>query len=179
MYKSVWLLILPFTGSVIAFAQNPTDICILDTAKDGQTITVRGRAVQKPHDLAFSIGGCNDLVVLTYAGDYSDNQVSADQLRRDDSLKRLKKYTSSTYKGDGNNICMQCMKYGEVEATLTGKLAIATIPPGTTKDQIGFIHNAAGKVIGTSGFGHPIRMFKYQLVILSASDVKARKLPKP
>jgi hypothetical protein len=178
MSKSVWLLFLLFVCSTTVFGQNQTDACILDTAKDGQTVTVRGKTVQQPHDLAFSIVGCNDLVVLTYAGD-RDNDVSTDQLRQDENLKHFQKYTSSTYKSKGKDICIQCMKYGDVEATLTGKLEIATIPPGTTKDQIGFLHDASGKIVGTSGFGHPTRMFKYRLVILSASDVKARKLPKP
>lgn len=178
MSKSVWLLFLSLIGSATAFAQNQPDACILDTAKNGQTITVHGNTIQQPHDLGFGIVGCNYLVVLTYAGD-RDTDVTADQLRRDENLKRFQKYTSAVYKSNRKNICVQCMQYGDVEATLTGKLEIATIPPGTTKDQIGFLHDASGKIVGTSGFGHPTRRFKYRLVILSASDVKARKLPKP
>jgi len=176
MNKSIWLLFLSLISSATAVAQNqPSATCILGTAKDGQTITVHGKAVEEPHDLAFSIEGCNDLVILTYAGD-RETDVPADQLRPDASLKRFQTYTNAVYK---STTCMQCMKYGDVEATLTGKLEIATIPPGTTKDQMGFLHDASGKVVGTSGFGHPTRIFKYRLVILSASDVKARKLPKP
>jgi hypothetical protein len=150
----------------------------LDTAKDGQKITVYGRAVQQPHDLGFDIAGCNNLVVLTYAGD-RDTDVSAEQLRRDEDLKHFQKYTRATYKSKGKNMRMQCMKYGDVQATLTGKLEIAAPPPGTIKDQIGFLHDPSGKIVGTSGFGHPTRMFKYRLVVLSASNVKARKLRKP
>jgi len=74
---------------------------------------------------------------------------------------------------------MQCMKYGDVEATLTGKLEIASMPPGTTKDPTGFVRDSSGKIVGTFGWGHPVPFAKYRLVIQSVSDVKARKLPKP
>lgn len=164
--------------SLTAFAQNQTDACILNAAKDGQIITLRGKAVDEPHDLSFGILGCNDLVMLAYAGD-RDTDVSADQLRRDENLKRFQKYTSAVYKGAGKNICMECAQYGDVEATLTGKLEIATIPPGTTKDWMGFLRDASGKIVGTFGWGHPHPYFKYRLVVFSAADVKARKLPRP
>ena len=178
MSKSAWLLLLLVVCSRMAFAQSQTDACILDTAKNGQTVTVHGKTLQQPHDLGFGITNCTDLVVLTYAGN-RDNDVPADQLRADKNLKQFQKYTSAVYKGTKKNVCIQCMQYGPVEAALTGKLEIAVIPGGATKDQMGFLHDASGKVVGTSGFGHPTRMFKYRLVILSASDVKAEKLPKP
>ncbi|SRR5579871_6999207 len=178
MNKSICLLFFLLIRSATAYAQNQRDACVLDVAKDGQTVTVRGKVVQQPHDLGFRIVDCNDLVILTYAGN-ADTKVSADQLHSDENLKRFQTYTSAVYKGVKENTCVQCMQYGDVEATLTGKLEIATIPLGTTKDQMGFLHDASGKVIGTSGFGHPNRMFKYRLVILSVANAKARKLRKP
>jgi hypothetical protein len=171
-----WVLPLLFTS--IAFAQNQTGGCILNTAHDGDTITIHGEAVQQAHDLAFAIEGCKDLVILTYAGD-RDSGVTADQLQKSESLKQFQKYTSATYKSRGKSTCIQCMKYGDVKATLTGRLQVATVPAGTTKDNFGFLHDASGKVVGTSGFGHPTRRFKYRLVIMSAADVKAHKLPRP
>jgi hypothetical protein len=178
MSKSISLLFVLLVCSVTAFGQSSKGACILATATDGQSITLRGKTAQEPHDLVFDIEGCGDAVVLTYAG-YPDNKVNADQLRQDESLKRFQKYTTATYKSGGENICMECMKYRDVAATLTGKLEIATVPAGTTKDQSGFLHDASGKIVGTSGFGHPTPMFKYRLVIFSASDVKATKQPKP
>jgi len=175
---STFLLFLSLTGSASAFAQNQPGTCVLDSAKNGQTITVHGDAVQEPHDLGFAIAGCHELVILTYAGD-ADTNVSADQLRRDKNLKHFKKYTSAVYRSKKKYICLQCAKYGDVTATLSGKLEIATIPPGTTKDQLGFLRDASGKVVGTSGFGHPMRFAKYRLVIVSVADVSAHKLPKP
>lgn len=161
-----------------SFAFSQAQPCVLDTTADGSLITVRGEAVQQSHDLAFSIQGCGDLVLLAYAGD-QDSGVAASQLQKSDSLKRFQQYTTSTYKNHGNNVCIDCMKYGDVGATLTGRLQVATIPAGMTKDSFGFLHDASGNVVGTSGFGHPTRHFKYRLVIMSAKSVKARKLLRP
>jgi hypothetical protein len=152
--------------------------CVLSTATNGQVITAHGKVFSEPHDMGFGIPGCNDSVLLTYAGD-RDNDVSADQLRKDENLKQFQNYTSAVYKSKGKSLCMQCMKYGDVEATLTGKLEIASMPPGTTKDPTGFVRDSSGKIVGTFGWGHPVPFAKYRLVIQSVSDVKARKLPKP
>jgi hypothetical protein len=156
--KYAWALVLSLFVSA-AFPRNRPAICPLENAKDGQTVTVRGRTLEQPHDLGFGINGCKEVVVLTFAGD-PDNDVSANELRRDKNLRNFQKFT----------------RVGKVvEATLTGRIEIATIPPGTTKDAMGLLRDGSGKVVGTSGFGHPSRMFKYRLVILSASDVKVFK----
>jgi len=159
--KSAWLLFVLSLVSVGGFPQEQPPSCPLENAKDGQTITVRGRTLDEPHDLGFAVAGCDDVIILTFAGD-QDTNIGAAELRRDRSLKNFEKFT----------------RHGKVVgATLTGKLEIATIPPGTTKDGMGFLRDASGKIVGTSGFGHPSRMFKYRLVMLSVSDVKSLKLP--
>ncbi len=152
--------------------------CILSTASNGQTLTVKGKARSTAHDLAFDIPGCKETVLLTFAGE-KDSNVSVSELRQDDALRRFQKYTSSVYRSLGKNICMECAKYGDVEADLTGKLEIATMPPGATKDKANFIRDSSGKIIGTFGWGHPGPFAGYRLVIQSATHVKARKLPRP
>jgi hypothetical protein len=152
--------------------------CVLATASNGQVITVHGKTVQESHDLGLEIPGCKETVLLTYAGD-QDNEVSANELHRDEDLARFQKYTTSTYKSTKKSVCMQCMKYGEVEATLTGKLEIASLPPGTTKDPAGFLRDPSGKVVGRWGWGHPVPFAGYRLVIQSVSNVTARKIPRP
>lgn len=152
--------------------------CVLSTASNGQVITISGKTVQESHDLGFEIPGCRETVLLTYAGD-QDNEVSGGELRRDEKLARFQKYTTSTYKSTKKSICMQCMKYGDVEAILTGRLEIASIPPGTTKDPAGFLRDAAGKVVGKWGWGHPVPFAGYRLVIQSVSKVTARKIARP
>ena len=81
-------------SSAMAFAQQPEanheagalqwverqQGCVLLRANNGQVITVRGKVFNEPHDLGFGIPGCNDTVLLTYAGD-PDNDVSVDQLK--------------------------------------------------------------------------------------------------
>jgi hypothetical protein len=152
--------------------------CVLSIASNGQVVTIHGKAVQKPHDLGFEIPGCTETVLLTYAAD-QDTEVSANELRRDENLARFQKYTSATYKSTKKSICMQCMKYRDVEATLIGKLEIASIPPGTTKDRAGFLRDASGKIVGKWGWGHPVPFAGYRLVIQSVSTVTARKILRP
>jgi hypothetical protein len=179
MIKTQYLLLLSLLVAVKTFAQQPDNSgCMLSTAKDGQVITVRGKVAQEAHDMGFDIPGCNETVLLTYAGD-QDNDVSSGQLRKNENLKSFQRYTSAVYKSTKKDMCIQCMKYGDVEATLTGKLEVATIPPGATKDPAGFLRDESGKIVGKSGWGHPDPFAKYRLVIQSISDVKARKLPKP
>lgn len=154
-----WILFASSLFSVGEFQQEQPPACPLENAKDGQTVTVRGTTLDEPHDLGFAAVGCDSVIILIFAGD-QDTNIGAVELRRDRSLKNFEKFT----------------RHGKVvEATLTGKLEIATIPSGTTKDAMGFLHDSSGKIVGTSGFGHPSRMFKYRLVILSVSDVKALK----
>lgn len=179
MGKLICLLFLCLVNSALTCQQTwASEKCVLDTAKDGQTITMTGDAVQQPHDLGFRATGCVDLVILAYAGD-QDTDVTASQLRVDRKFKQFHKYTSAVYMGDKKNICMECPQYTDVEATLVGKLEIATIQKGTTKDSTGFLHDTSGKIVGASGFGHPTGIFKYRLVVLSVTAVRARKLPKP
>jgi hypothetical protein len=152
--------------------------CMLSTAINGQKLTVKGKARSTAHDLAFDIPGCDETVLLTFAG-AKDNDVSGSELRLDDELRRFQKYTSSVYESTGKNICMECPKYRDVEAELTGKLEIATVPPGASKDKANFLRDGSGKIIGTFGWGHPGPFAGYRLVIQSVAHVKARALSPP
>ncbi len=159
-------------------AQQGDSKCVFSTASNGQIITVRGKVRSEPHDLAFDVFGCNDTVLLTYAGK-QDNDVGATSLQNDNNMKLFKKYTDSTYKSRGRNICMQCSKYGDVEAELTAKLEIAILPLGATKDKANFIRDPSGKIIGLFGWGHPGPFAGYRLIIQSVSQVKAHRIPRP
>ena len=152
--------------------------CVLVNASNGQMITVRGEARSTAHDLAFDILGCSETVLLTFAGE-ENSDVSGSELRQDKELSRFRKYTSSVYKSTGKNICMECAKYGDVEAEITGKIEIASLPPGSTKDKANFIRDGTGKIIGKFGWGHPAPFAAYRLVIHSVTYVKAKKLPSP
>jgi len=152
--------------------------CVLSTANNGQRITLHGKAANGAHDLMLEIPGCTEAVLLTFAGN-PDSGLSATELRRDGELRRFQKYTTSIYMDRGKSNCMDCRIYGDVEADLTGKLEIASVPPGATRDPSGFLRDKSGKFIGTSGWGHPGPFARYRLVIVSVSHVTARKLPSP
>lgn len=158
--------------SVTAAAQQSNQgACALSSYTNGQTVTLQGTVVDGPHDMLLSIPGCRDAVVLVY-GEASEESPNA-------NLKRFQKYTSAVYKGTKERPCESCPMY-QVQAALTGKLEVATVPAGTTKDSLGILHDASGKVVGKwGGWGHPLPFAGYRLVILSVADVKARKLPKP
>lgn len=129
-----------------------------------------------PHDMLFNVAGCRDAVVLVYgeAGEESPNAVHPNE-----NLRLFQKYTSAVYKGTKRHPCESCPMY-QVQAALTGKLQVAEIPAGITKDSLGLLHDASGKVVGKwGGWGHPLPFAKYRLMIFSAADVKARKLPRP
>jgi hypothetical protein len=153
--------------------------CVLSSATNGQIVTVHGTVRSEPHDMAFDIPGCDETVLVTFAG-YSDSDVDANQLHVDGNMKRFMKYTGSTYsRSKGGGICGQCSKYGDVEAEIMGKLEIAALPPGATKNQMGFMRDASGKFVGIFGWGHPVPFAKFRIIVESVSKVKARKLPRP
>jgi hypothetical protein len=173
------LVSLLFFASSASAQSASGSMCLLVSVTNGQTITVRGKVEQAPHDMALVVPGCGEALVLVYAGD-PESRESTEKLLKDENLKRFEKYTRATYrKVGGKGICLQCPKY-EVEATLSGRLDVAsdTVPEGQWKDKLGMLHDQSGKFVGKAGFGHPPTQ-KYQLVIESVSDVAARKLPKP
>lgn len=172
----VFVLLLSLFGPAVAFSQEPAQgECVLASAKNAQTLTVRGKVVSTAHDMLLVVQGCEDRLVLVYAGDL-DTGVPSGRLRRDRNFTRFNKYVGATYKSSDKEICMQCPMYA-VEATFTGRLDVATIPEGLKKDNLGFLHDESGKIVGKAGFGHPAPAYKYRLVIESVSDVVARKLP--
>lgn len=164
--------------SVMTAGQEKSNVeCALSSMEPGRTVTLRGQVKSTAHDMLLVVPNCESGVVLQYAGD-PETESSATQLKRNTDLKRFEKYTSATYKGTGKHLCIQCSMY-EVEATLTGRLDVAIVPDGATRDQLGFARDPNGKVVGKAGWGHPSPVYKYRLVIESVSNVVARKLPRP
>lgn len=164
--------------SVTAAAQQSNQgACALSSYRNGQTVTLQGTVVDGPHDMLLSIPGCRDAVLLVFAEASEESPNLKEHL--DANLKRFQKYTSAVYKGTKERPCESCPMY-QVQAVLSGKLEVATIPAGTTKDSLGLLHDASGKVVGKwGGWGHPLPFAGYRLVIFSVANAKARKLPKP
>ncbi len=163
--------------SATAVAQQSNQIaCALSSYTNGQIVTLRGTVVNGAHDMMFSIPGCPDAVVLAYR---EATKQSPSEAHSNGNLKLFKKYTSAFYEKTKKHPYEPSPMY-QVRAALTGKLEIATIPPGTTKDSIGLLHDESGKIVGKwGGWGHPFPFAAYRLVIFSAADVKAKKLSRP
>jgi hypothetical protein len=151
--------------------------CRIPLTTNKEATTLRGKIGDGAHDVLLLVTHCDAAIVLVYAGD-TETDIPATKLNADKNLRRFRTYTEASYKPAGKGICMQCAKY-EVEATLTGLLEVATIPEGFRRDNLGFLRDMSGKVVGVSGFGHPNRPYKYRMVIESVSDVVAQKRPKP
>jgi hypothetical protein len=171
------LFFLLFCSATAVAQQGNQTACALSSYTNGQTVTLQGTVVDGPHDMLLSIPECRDAVVLVY-GEASEESPNL-KGHANANLKRFQKYTSAVYKGTKRRPCESCPMY-QVQAALTGKLEVVTIPAGTTKDSLGLLHDALGKVVGKwGGWGHPLPFAGYRLMIFSVADVKARKLPKP
>lgn len=176
-----WASVLaPFALSVTPLTPNfaESQECPLSNARDRQILTVRGTERSEPHDMAFEIPGCDETVLATIAG-YSDSDMPASNLPMDANMKRFLKYTNSEYKSPKNHFSIGCMKYGDVQATVTGEIQIATMPPGATKDPRGFMHDSSGKFLGIYGWGHPVPFARHRLIIESVIEATARRAPRP
>src|SRR5947199_1271163 len=98
LMRTLQLIVQLFLLCLLARGQQAAQSgCLLSMASNGQVITLQGKVIQEPHDLAFDVPGCKEMILLTFAGD-QDNDVNASKLRRDENLKRFRRYTRSTYK---------------------------------------------------------------------------------
>jgi hypothetical protein len=189
MLRGKTLAALLFLLSIAAIAQDPATQtngrillppphprCALSEATNGEMLTVEGNVIHEPHDLAFFLPRCDEVVLLTYAGD-ADSDVSKADLHIDKNLRRFRKYTSSLYQSSGTDICIDCSVYGNILAVVTGKLEIASLPADATQD--GESGDDSRSVIGVVGWGHPTPFTRYRLVIESVASVKAKKRPRP
>jgi hypothetical protein len=138
--------------------------CLLATAKNGDTVTLKGEATHGAHDGLIRITGCADEVLLAYADDPSLRE-SKLSLKKDEMFGRFVEYFNAELPPQPNVACRECWKY-RVTAEFTGRLDIAE-SAGWKKDA------KTGKPIGVVGFGHPMPFTRYRLVITSVSKVEA------
>jgi hypothetical protein len=188
MGTSKYVLILLLLSSGAALGQDADESkCVLLSATNGQTLTVRGKVDRNLHDMLLVLPNCKDVAVLSYAGAVDDlhgassttinlpRETPVDnganlRLRRDHQFRLFQKYIDQTYKSTHTNVCIGCYKY-EVEATFAGRLDV-TKKAGITRDD------QEHKIISMDGFGHPVPFTRYRFVVESVSDVKATKRSK-
>lgn len=174
--------------AVAAFGQNrATDPCPFTPSNNGVEVTVRGRVIRRPHDMVLAIPSCKETAVLVYAGSLDGlyavssttinlpraTRVEGDgdlSLRKDRDFRRFVKDVDASYKSTRRHSRSECWKY-EVQAEFTGRLDV-TETAGLVRDE------NSQKIVGMDGFGHPTPFTRYRFVMVSVSDLRARKLPK-
>ena len=164
--------------------------CVLQSAENGNLISVRGQVSTGGHDLLLHVPNCPRAIVLIFAGsndlsvakDSSKGKVQGPEepegverlkLRHDRDFKLFEKRITAAYESTPTHICMGCAKYN-VEATFSGMLEVAPLPEDFSGPA--FITDSAGNIVGQAGFGHPPSR-KYRLVVASVSKVAATKVP--
>ena len=151
------LLILFWTGHTWAEHLKQT-ACVISPEQSGRIVTVRGKLVHAAHDLLLMLPNCERVVVI-----YEDEPTP--------EVRRFQAVVNAPYKWKGRGTCIHCYKY-EVEATIVGRLEVS--------DQAGWIRDEKDqRIIGISGFGHPVPFTRYQLVIHSVSSVETKKTRLP
>jgi len=188
MLKNLACILPALLCAVAAFGQNRgTDPCPFTPSNNGVEVTVRGRVVRRPHDMVLVIPNCKGMAVLVYAdspdGLYATSSTTTNLpratrvevdanliLREDRNFRRFVKYVNASYKSTRRHSRSECWKY-EVQAEFTGLLDV-TETAGLVRDK------DSQKIAGMGGFGHPTPFTRYRFVMVSVSDVRARKLPK-
>ena len=142
--------------------------CVIETAKNGTVIKVRGVVFPGGHDLFIRPKQCpENRVIVTYGDDLALGP-SRLQVQRDDSFQAFERYLKEQRPSKPNEVCQQCSKY-QVTAELTGRLDIA--PSAGVKRN-----PKTGKAAGLEGYGHPLPFTRFRLVLTSVADVRAKEL---
>lgn len=145
--------------------------CIVDTAKNGEVVKMRGELFPTAHDAFIRPLGCPDnRVILVYGDDASLGKAKLG-VRRDDAFRQFEKFADEEQPKKANEFCKQCPRY-RVTADFEGRLDVAP-SAGWKKDS------KTGKVTGTEGFGHPRPFTRYRLVMTGVSNVEAAERPAP
>jgi hypothetical protein len=151
------LLAIPATAQTVG--------CVIDAARNGEVVKIRGQVFATGHDVFVRPNGCQDnRVVLVYGDDRSLGKAKL-AMKRDESFQQFEKYLNEQQPSKPDEICKECPKY-RITADFDGRLDIAP-SAGLKKDP------KTGKVIGIEGFGHPVPFTRYQLVVTGVSDVEA------
>lgn len=143
--------------------------CILNSARNGDVVKVRGEVFSTAHDMFIRLRECPDNRVILVYGDAPSLGESRLSVTRDDSFRQFEKYSGEKQLPKANEMSSQNPKY-RVTANFEGRLDIAA-SAGWKKDS------KTGKVIGIEGFGHPRPFTRYRLVVTRVSNVEAAERP--
>jgi len=152
--------------------QKPT--CVLDMAKDGAFLTIRGVVFPTGHDIYIRPSGCeisaSNRVIIVWGDDPSLNKEKLD-VRRDAEFVRYDKLLGEKFPLAPNMVGVGRSRY-RVTADFEGRLDIAPYA-GLTRNP------KNKKPIGIAGFGHPMPFTRFRLVARSVSNVEATEQEPP
>ena len=154
-------------AAIPAIAQTGT--CVIDRAKNGAMVKIRGVVYAGRHDIFIRPEHCPDNRVIVIYGDDPELGRAGLVVKRDDSFREFQKYLREPQPSKPSANCQQCRRY-QVTAELSGRLDIAS-SVGVKRDS------NTGKVIGLEGYGHPLPFTRYRLVMTAVSNVEAVELP--
>lgn len=156
---------------------------------NGKTVRIKGTVVAGFEQFVVKGAGCGqavDAIWLAYpegtkakagpavmlhlqpAGNFEGTSATPQRapvtLQKDKAFKEFDSHLAAPYKS--NAVCLGCNRYA-VSATLVGRL------DGVA--NAGFSRNAAGKIVGISGFGN-LNAYRARLVLQSVADVSAQEV---
>jgi hypothetical protein len=153
--------------AIPAIAQTRT--CVIDTAKNGAMVKIRGVVSPGRHDIIIRPEHCPDNRVIVIYGDDPELGRAGLVVKRDDSFREFQKYLREQQPSKPSAYCQQCPRY-QVTAELSGRLDIASSVELKRDSK-------TGKAISLEGYGHPLPFTRYRLVMTAVSNVEAVELP--
>lgn len=143
--------------------------CVIETAKNGAIVRVRGVVFPGGHDMFIRPEQCPENRVIVIYGDDPTLGRGRLQVKRDDAFRTFERYVKEQQPSKPDEVCQQCPKY-QVTAELSGRLNVA--PSAGVKRN-----PKTGKATGLEGYGHPLPFTRFRLVLTGVSDVTATELP--
>ena len=141
--------------------QQESNDCMLSTYQSGQQIILDGIVRSGDNGTFLSINGCKYPVVIQYPSNLLDNEKQGiPEVHKDANLDSL----NSQLRGNSTK---------PVEASLFGRLDIAKPVPEGATTRMGYVFDKSGKNIGTYGFGSPVPIYKYRLVLIQVNSVSS------
>lgn len=142
--------------------------CMLDTAKDGVFLTMRGEVFPTGHDTFIRPIRCDkntsNRVIIIWGDDASLKEGTIVVDRNADFL-RFNRLVGKTIPLPPNSMGVGKSRY-RITADFEGRLDVAP-SSGLIRDP------KSQKAIGIEGFGHPMPFTRFRLVVRSVSNIEA------
>ncbi len=144
--------------------------CVLDSAKDGDLIKVRGEVFLTGHDTFIRPVDCPDSptnrAIVVWADDPSLGTDKA-SVRRDAQFSEFNRFVNAAFPLPPNAVGVGQPRY-QVHADFEGRLQVAKAA-GLKRDPEG------KKVIGIEGLGHPMPFTRFRLLASGVSKVDSKE----